>query len=148
MTMRNAVNMCLPENVTHYIKKIEKYVETTVLEDVLCKTQNEKIYEILTEKHIQTIYSKRLNPVGQKLQRAREKFQDLSMEDQCAVLYQILQLSKIDLTSADLTLIGESGRTGVMQMNKNIKQPEKIKIIDQSVTGLYERKRALTELEI
>lgn len=148
LTMRNAVNMCLPENVTHYIKKIEKYVETTVLEDVLCKTQNEKIYEILTEKHIQTIYSKRLNPVGQKLQRAREKFQDLSMEDQCAVLYQILQLSKIDLTSADLTLIGESGRTGVMQMNKNIKQPEKIKIIDQSVTGLYERKRRLTELEV
>jgi hypothetical protein len=64
------------------------------------------------------------------------------------VLYQILQLSKIDLTSADLTLIGESGRTGVMQMNKNIKQPEKIKIIDQSVTGLYERKRRLTELEV
>ena len=118
------------------------------MDEILCEAENIKLYDALKEKHLLAIYSKRPNAVGEKLQKAREKFESLCVEDQGKVLYQIVQLSKIGLASADLTLIGESAHTGVALISKNIKQPEKINLIDQSVTGVYERKRAFTELEV
>lgn len=148
LIMRNAVNLCMSQKSIAYVKKIEKYMETEIQDDMLCKTDNIRLYDELAEKHISSIYNKRLNPVGVKLIKAREKFEGLSIGNQCRVLYQILQLSKIGPVGADLTLIGESAHTGMMLMSKNIKQPEKINLIDQSVTGAYERKRALTELEV
>ena len=147
LIMRNAVNLCLSESNIIYIKKIEKYIETAVADDMLCSDMNIELYDVLTEKHVLTVYNKRPNPIGEKLRKAREKFVELAVYEQCKMLYLILQLSKVGpISGVDLTSIGESAHTGMMLLSKNIKQPEKMQWIDQSVTGLYEKKRRLSDL--
>ena len=47
---------------------------------------------------------------------------------------------------ADLTLIDEEARTGIMQINKNIKEIDKVFLVEQSITGLYEKKESILSL--
>lgn len=53
-----------------------------------------------------------------------------------------MKLTQIGTVVADLTLIGGAARTGIMQINKNIKEIDKVFLVEQSITGLYEKKRA------
>ena len=108
-------------------------------EQMLSEEKNLELYDVLMEKHLNAVFSKRPNPVGEKLRKRREAFVSLDISKQCFVLYQILQLTKIGITVANLTDIGESQNTGKMLVSKNIKEADHVKIICQSVTGLYER---------
>ena len=90
-------------------------------------------------KHKETIYAKRPNPVGDKLISGEERFEKLEIETQIKVLLEILKLTQIGLSKADLREIGESANTGVMLMSKNITKLQEIKLIHQSVTGIYEQ---------
>ena len=146
LIMRNATNLCLSDKQRRYIKKIEKLSETEAVDDTLCESGNIELYDALADKHMHTIYAKRPNAVGEKLEKAREQFVELAVDDQCKVLYQILQLTKIGPVSADLTLIGESAHTGVMLISKKLKQTDSVYLVEQSVTGLYEKKRSLSSL--
>lgn len=146
LIMRNATNLCLSDKQIRYIRKIEKFSETEVLDEVLCEAVNIQLYDALVEKHMHTIYAKRPNAVGGKLEKARKRFVELAVDDQCKVLYQMLQLTKIGLIRADLTLIGESAHTGVMLISKKLKQTDSVYLVEQSVTGLYEKKRSLSSL--
>lgn len=96
------------------------------------------MYDVLTDKHLNQIYKKRPNPVGEKLVQWREKFIKLSLSEQLSVLTQILQLSQLTNQGADLTAIGGVKKTGVATLNKVISDKLEFKLINQSVTGLYE----------
>lgn len=111
-----------------------------ILEKVITSEENLKLYNILTDKHVSTVYSKRPNAYGQKLLAGREKFAALELKQQCEALLQILQLTKIGSTETNLTLIGESEHSGKIQISKNLKASDRPAIISQSVTGLYEKK--------
>ena len=138
--LRNAVSLVLNDDEMFYAKKIEKADNGSFEENVITKEKNVAFYDALARKHMETIYSLRPNPVGQKLEKARDLFVELSIEKQCAVLYQILNLSIIGPVKADLTLIGESKNTGVMLTSKNITKNKTFELINQSVTGLFEER--------
>jgi len=140
LILRNAMNLCLPEKWITYIKKLEKAVNIQIFEDVVNTEENIKLYDILTDKHINTVYAKRPNSYGKELLKGREKFVALGLEDQCVALLQILQLTRIGTTDTNLELIGESKFSGKMRINKNLKASDKPAIISQSATGLYEKK--------
>jgi CRISPR-associated endonuclease Csn1 len=136
--VRNAVSMCLRQNWMDYIHLLEKYREKQDLDEKITATENIRLYDILTEKHTKAIYQKRLNPIGKKLIDAREKFEQLTVEKQSLVLLQILQATQIGIAAADLTLIGGTANSGVMLFGKNITALSECKLINQSVTGLFE----------
>ena len=140
LLLRNAMSLYLHEYWTKYIKKIEKVVNAQVIEEVITSEENIKLYDILTDKHINTVYAKRPNSYGKELLKGREKFVALELEDQCVALLQILQLTRIGTTDTNLELIGESKFSGKMRINKNLKTSDKLAIISQSATGLYEKK--------
>ena len=140
LILRNAMSLCLSEKWVTYIKKLEKAVNMQILEKVITFEENLKLYNILTDKHVSTVYSKRPNAYGQKLLAGREKFAALELKQQCEALLQILQLTKIGSTEANLTLIGESEHSGKILISKNLKASDGPAIISQSVTGLYEKK--------
>ena len=73
-----------------------------------------------------------------KLNKSKDKFEALDLLSQCKVLLQILQLSRIGTTMADLRLIGLSANSGKILISKNIANIEEFKLINQSVTGLFE----------
>ena len=63
------------------------------------------------------------------------------MNDKSKVLAQIIKMLRCDAaTSADLSLIKSGSSKGAMNANKNKIGESNIKIINQSVTGLFENK--------
>lgn len=136
LIVRNAVNLCLASRWVKYIKKIEKWKETNILDDIITAGDNLQLYNELTEKFTTGIYGKRPNPVGEKLLNAKAKYISSSIEQQCSIIYQVLQLSMILGSESDLRAIGESEHAGKMLISKKL-GTEKIFIINQSPAGLY-----------
>lgn len=144
LLVMNAVQLSLKPDIVEYIRKItkcnEEYSNLSQYkeDDDLSSENNIELYDILTEKHKNQIYSKRPNAVGEKLLEWREKFKNLTLDRQIYVLLQILQLSQLTNQGADLSDIGGSKKTGTAKIGKNIYERKECKLINQSVTGLYE----------
>ena len=137
LVVRNAINLCLKPEWVLYIKKLEKYSEKNIIEDTITQDENIRLYDELIEKHTIGIYSKRPNAIGAKLQAKSERFVDLSIEEQIKTLVQLLKMTSILGSDADLTIIGESKNTGKMLIPKKISELQECKIINQSITGVY-----------
>ena len=140
LLLRNAMSLCLPTEWVTYIKKLEKAVDIKIMEAVITPENNIKLYDILADKHVNTVYAKRLNTFGKKLLDGREKFVLLGVEEQCEVLLQVLRLSRIGTTVANLKKIGASDGSGEMKTSKNLKASDRPAVINQSPCGLYEKK--------
>ena len=97
------------------------------------------LYETFLNKLINTVYAKKLGAQAKTLTEKREKFKELCMEEKCIVLYEILHFFQCQSVTADLKLIGGSGRAGVLCLNKNITDCNRIEMIHQSPTGIYEQ---------
>ena len=117
------------------IKNIDEYIEK---KGTISKSKNRQLYDLLCEKHLNCIYKLRPNPVGENLIKGKEKFDKLSILEQIYVLLQILQLSQLINQGANLELIGFSKNTGKTLTSKIISNCNEIKLINQSITGLYE----------
>ena len=65
-------------------------------------------------------------------------FMEISVENQCKVLQQVF-LNFQSGIGVDLTTIGGSNRSGVTCLNKKVSNAEELKLIDQSVTGIFSR---------
>ena len=134
------MNLCLLEKWISYIKKLEKFYVSQTKDEIITLEKNVELYELLIDKHLNTVYSKRESPHGQKLLDGKDVFLRLDLKQQCEALIQILQLTKIGITETNLNLIGEASRTGLIRISKNLKELDNPAIINQSVTGLYENK--------
>ena len=140
ITLRNAVSLCLEKKWITYIKKIEKYNESKILDDMITEELNNELYDELVEKHLNSIYKRRPNPVGKKLKEGREKFNKLTLQQQCEVIFQVLNLTILGVPVADLTLVGGAKKSGTIKINKDISKCSEILLISQSITGIYEGK--------
>lgn len=140
LILRNAMSLYLPGNWTTYIKKLEKAVTWHILEEEIVPEQNIKLYDVLADKHVNAVYAKRPNAFGQKLLDGREKFVALGLEGQCEMLLQILKLTQIGITEANLELIGAHKKSGTIKISKNLNEADRPAVISQSATGLYEKK--------
>lgn len=137
--LRNAVNMCLNQNWCNYIQKVDKYNETKSLPKEITQEKNVELYYLLVEKHKNGIFSKRLNPVGKKLEEGDQAFGQLSLTEQCYLINEILRLTVIGAPYADLKLIGGAAKSGIPLFSKVVSKAEEFKMINQSITGIYEK---------
>lgn len=139
----NAIELVMDYKKAKYIKKLtELSGKNYSLEQLenhkdISKKENLEIYDLLLDKHLNSIYSKRPNPVGEKLNSGRNKFIALDIDKQIYTLLQIVQLSQLSNMGADLTAIGGVKKTGVSTLNKKISDKSEFKLINQSITGLY-----------
>lgn len=134
--IRNAVSVCLEQKWMSYIKDLEK----GDMANKICAEKNLELYDVLCDKHCEGIFKRKPNPMGEKLQKRRNKFEQLSCLEQGKVVLEILNLTKIGLPAADLSLIGEAKRTGVTLISKKISDAEEFILVNQSVTGIYENR--------
>ena len=91
------------------------------------------------EHALDPVYAKKLGAQAKTLTEKREKFKELCIEEKCIVLYEILHFFQCQSVTADLKLIGGSGRAGILYLNKNITDCSRIEMIHQSPTGIYEQ---------
>lgn len=140
----NAVQMILPWKWMLYVKEMTKAIGAEFTDEYMEKTgtisksKNRQLYDLLCEKHLNCIYKLRPNPVGENLIIGKDKFNKLSILEQIYVLLQILQLSQLINQGANLELIGLAKKAGTTKISKNISNCNEFKLINQSITGLYE----------
>ena len=93
---------------------------------------------ILKDKFVKGIYSKRVNPIGAKLDE--DKFDDLSVKAQTEIILQVIGITQQVNYGADLTLFKEGKSAGVMVLSKVISKQDEVLLINQSVLGIYEER--------
>lgn len=69
----------------------------------------------------------------------RKNLKKLELETQIKILLEILKLTQIGLPEADLREIGGAKSTGTIKVGKKISGLHELKLIHQSVTGIYEQ---------
>ncbi|MCF0123022.1 MAG: type II CRISPR RNA-guided endonuclease Cas9, partial [Ruminiclostridium sp.] len=146
ITFKVAAQLVLTEEQTAYLKKVcrfndrvkAKLATAVTAGDKITAEENISLYKVLLEKHEKTVYRSRPASQVKVLQNGMEKFENLSLEDQCTALGNILVLFKCVFARADLSAIGGSKQAGTVGLNKNLMSASSARIIFQSPTGLFE----------
>jgi CRISPR-associated endonuclease Csn1 len=138
--VENACNLVLSSSWNKYIHSIEKYNDIKRMPNDISAEDNVRLYDELLAKHNHGIFAKRPNSIGKVLEEGRGKFVDLEIAKQLGILTQILNISLIGTSSsADLRDIGGTSNAGTARINKRISNYDEVKLINDSITGLYEK---------
>lgn len=155
--LQGAVQLILDEDYMVYFKKIEQYLKRDqdfmgkerlqiTENDGIAADRNLGMYDEFCRKLKETIYSHRPANQCDALVKGRELFVKLSCEEQCVVLNEILHLLQCKPLLANLERIGGSSMSGRIRSNKVITNCKEVKLIHQSVTGLFEQEIDLLAL--
>lgn len=147
LIFKGANQLILTAKDTVVLKKVMKFVtrrkENKNLEivshDELTTTDLINMYDTFLDKLENTVYHVRLSAQVATLTQKREKFCELSDENKCIVLAEILHMFQCQSGAANLTLMGGSASAGILVLNNNIMNLKQISIINQSPTGIYEK---------
>ncbi len=138
-----------------YIKRLERFVEKNKKNpnykydreyDKISREENGSLYELYIEKLQESIYKKRINSPLKTLIDGRERFEKLEIAEQSQVLLNIHSVFGRIAGGCDLTSIGgkknsASTKSGLSTIISNWKKYySNVRIIDQSPSGLWERK--------
>ena len=152
---KGANQMCISREHQAYLKKVIKYVERAKLAkkdipiteyDKITQVENLEIYDMYLHKLNNTVYSERLSSQINKFKEGRSIFNTLSLEEQCKLLVNALNLFKCSSVASDLSLIKGAKSAGILVMNNKLDNGLKIRIINQSPTGLFEKSIDLQQL--
>jgi len=154
----SAESLILPPVQEKYYKRISSFLEKSergkkylVPSDIITNDDNIALYECLMQKCNTVPFVKMYSDIGKLFIEKEAEFKRLDLLDQLFVLSEMVRLLKTGRkTSVDLLLIGGKKNMGVKALNMNlykINNIESISIIDQSPTGLFE-KRSVNLLDL
>jgi len=154
LIFKGANQLLLPAEQVRTLKKVLKYTARLKENKMLTLNQTDgltaeallSLYDVFLDKLQNSVYKVRLGAQSETLLSRRDAFMQLSMEDRCIVLSEILHLFQCQSGAANLKLIGGPGSAGIIVMNSNITKAEQISIINQSPTGIYEQEIDLKTL--
>lgn len=144
----DAVPLYLPLEWVAYVKKLEKAVERRDYcnvgineKTVLTKEKNVTLFRMLECKLNSGIYVQRKCSVKDSLVKGEALFNELTVGEQCYIINQLLEwFNTVQQLGIDLQKIGGSAHSGRLQINKKVNNLKEAILIEQSVTGLFERR--------
>lgn len=148
-----AIELILDEKYEKYFKRIEK-VTNRLSEnkeykinkfDQITRKENIEIFDVFVEKLKNSIYRFRVNNKAKDIISNRDKFIELSVENQVILLNQILLIFGSRNNGVNLQLLELPKQSCVSLISKKINTKE-YKIINQSITGLFETEKDLLKL--
>ena len=153
LLLKNFVPLIFNKDFESYVKHIEKYNERIRKDknyelnekyDQISRSENEKLYVELAKKASSSIYLKRPSNKADVICGSFEIFRNLSTTEQVQVLTNLLLYFNGN-GLCDLSLIGAGSKIGLLRIPaKCLKDDSHLKIIDQSITGLFETKTELS----
>lgn len=151
LIFKNANQLVVSAGNEITLKKVEKYIQRKRKfpnarlspYDGVESAALEKLYDTFLEKLETSVYQLRLSKQAQTLREKKERFMQLTNEEKCMALYEILHIFQCRSCSANLQLIGGTSSAGILTMDKNITKCNEIYIINQSATGIYHSKENL-----
>lgn len=128
-------------------KYLSKYKDRSINKfDNICEEKNIEVFDLLIAKMTKSLFNVKFNDFGNKVSAKRTLFISLPLEKQCVVLSELLKILHANVMTGNLKDIGEGSTVGKMKINSKIseiKNAKSIKLIDQSVTGLFEKETEL-----
>lgn len=145
LLLSNAVQMVLSYDEMKYVKDLlkvsaENYDEDRLESLGINKYRNERLFETLNKKYNGSIYNKRPNGIGSKLEDLKVEFLNLPIDRQIYVLIQLIKFSQKSNEGIDLSDFKKGKNVGKCKVNKKISDQKSFELINKSVTGLYESK--------
>lgn len=131
-----------------YVRNITKLLESpedhTITEfDGVSFDENIDLFDSLVNKICNTILKVKYSDMGKKINQKRDVFLSLDLRTQCFVLNEILKILHCNVLMGDLSKIGLAKKSGALTSNSvltEIKNVKSIYLVNQSVTGLFEKK--------
>lgn len=150
-SLRNAEQLCINEADTAVLKKILKFNQRAVLSkkgeeisinpfDNIQEEDLNRLYHVFEDKLTNQIYKVKLGKQAAVLKKGEETFNRLSPEQKCKLIGEILHLCQCNATNADLRLIGGAKNAGALTMSTQIYPKDHVYLIEQSVTGFFEKR--------
>lgn len=131
---QNATQLKLDPDTTEYIRRVSKstgeYIDRSVTVE-----KNLEAYDKIRDTIAGSPFARVLTELPVILASGRKAFERLELEKQIYVLLQILSITQVGASNADLTLIG-SKTQGRIITSKNYTRVTEAKLIHQSPSGL------------
>ena len=109
-----------------------------VMHDGISFENNLEMYDWFIAKAQTKAYTEVLKNSFKYVEEGREIFPTLVIYEQCVALMEILKAFKCDRQMSNLSLIGGKSQVGMITYSSKISGMDSVKLINQSVTGLYE----------
>lgn len=149
LVCKPAIQLVLSQKQEVYVKKISNYLakctelrkekEITSFDEITAE-DNLDLYDALSHKMTNTIFKAKFGKIGNTLLNKREDFINLSLYCQCYTLMQLINILHANVLSGDLTAIGEAKKSGITTISNKIQSSyNSVKLINQSITGLFEQ---------
>ncbi|HHX79071.1 MAG TPA: hypothetical protein GX695_04895 [Acholeplasmataceae bacterium] len=143
----NAVQLILNDDYSQYIKKINKFltlkkdnnkIELKDSNDKFTREYNNELYNVLVEKLNSRIYRKSTNNKYYTLvdKEIKEKFCKLGIEEQIDILLNVLNMLTNKASVYDFEMLDFG--LGRRKLGFDITKVSEFKLINQSITGLFE----------
>ena len=152
-----AIQLVLDNNLEKYAKKVENYLnkcaelkaekEITAFDGITFEN-NILLYNTLADKLSNTVMSVKFSNIANAMISKKEFFAKLSLKNQCDVLMQVMNIVHANVRTGDLSLLGEAKNSGTITTGSKIapaKNIKSFKIINQSITGLFEQEIELLD---
>lgn len=132
------------KHVCNIVSKIvnSKGQYTVSENDHISKEENLKIFDAFCDK-LSSAFKKmpRLSSKTDEIKRGRGEFNNLELEKQCKVLVNFLKIFSCSAESGDLSsFVPNAAHVGVANISNDLDKYDKIELILQSPTGLFEKK--------
>ena len=146
--MRNAQELCMDNALAGALKNVLKFIHRKTVQKDAVITEYDGVsddntlalYDFFVDKLSSSIYGKKFATQADFLRQSKDKFMNLPLEEQCEVLGSILHLFQCNAVLSDFHLLGGSRQAGRIYLNKKIKAQDHVYLIEQSVTGFFEKR--------
>lgn len=146
--MRNAQELCMDNALAGVLKNVLKFIHRKTVQKDAAITEYDGVsddntlalYDFFVDKLSSSIYGKKFASQADFLRQSKDKFMNLSLEERCEVLGSILHLFQCNAVLSDFHLLGGSRQAGRIYLNKKIKAQDHVYLIEQSVTGFFEKR--------
>ena len=110
------------------------------------KSRNLELYDRVSNQLEKDIYNGvSFDSPRKVIKQGRDKFISLDIKSQVIVLLEMIHLLRCNSSISNLSLINGLSRSGLIQKNKKINAKNSFEVIDQSITGVYEKIRFATK---
>jgi CRISPR-associated endonuclease Csn1 len=155
-----AGELLLPNNFEKYLKKVVKYCNESKIYNAKNKTEfmpitkrfnfdkdtNIQIYKKIVDKFNTRMFKNRPTSPAKNLKTWSDKFEHLEIYNQVIVLNELLKLFKNTNGNANLKLLGGATSSGNILMLKNFSNKKEVILVNQSPTGLFEKRINLLKI--
>lgn len=149
--LRNAEQLCISNDDAAVLKRVLKYNERSSSSkgkeallitpfDNIQEVDLNRLYQVFEDKLTNQVYKVKLGKQASVLKKGEGKFNELPLEVKCRVIGEILHLFQCNAAIADLRLIGGAKNAGALTMNPRVSSEDHVYLIEQSVTGFFEKR--------